>query len=57
VKPGDSLSKISQRFHGDADEYMRIFYADKDKISDPDKIQPGMRLTIQSRKVGARLFG
>jgi LysM repeat protein len=46
VKPGDSLSKISQQFYGDAHEYMRIFYANKDKISDPDKIQPGMRLTI-----------
>jgi LysM repeat protein len=46
VKPGDSLSKISQQFYGDAHEYMRIFYANKDKISDPNKIQPGMNLTI-----------
>ncbi len=46
VKAGDSLSKISQQFYGDAHEYMRMFYANKDKISDPDKIQPGMNLTI-----------
>jgi LysM repeat protein len=46
VKAGDSLSKISQQFYGDAHEYMRIFYANQDKISDPDKIQPGMNLTI-----------
>jgi nucleoid-associated protein YgaU len=25
---------------------MRIFYANQDKISDPNKIQPGMNLTI-----------
>jgi LysM repeat protein len=46
VKAGDSLSKISQQFYGDAHDYMRIFYANKDKISDPNKIQPGMNLTI-----------
>ncbi len=46
VKSGDSLSKISQQFYGDAHEYMRIFYANKDKVSDPNKIQPGMELTI-----------
>ena len=46
VRAGDSLSNISQQFYGDAHEYMRIFYANKDKISDPNKIQPGMNLTI-----------
>jgi LysM repeat protein len=46
VKAGDSLSKISQQFYGDGHQYMRIFYANKDKISDPNKIQPGMNLTI-----------
>ncbi len=46
VKAGDSLSKISQQFYGDAHQYMRIFYANKDTISDPNKIQPGMNLTI-----------
>jgi LysM repeat protein len=46
VKAGDSLSKISQQFYGDAHEYMRIFYANQDKISDPNKIQPGINLTI-----------
>ena len=46
VKAGDSLSKISQQFYGDAHEYMRIFYANQDKISDPNKIQAGMNLTI-----------
>lgn len=46
VKSGDSLSKIRQQFYGDAHEYMRIFYANKDKLKDPDKIQAGMELNI-----------
>jgi len=46
VKGGDSLSKISKQFYGDANEYMRIYYANKDKIKDPDKIQVGWELTI-----------
>ncbi len=46
VKGGDNLSKISKQFYGDADEYMRIFYANRDKLNDPDKIQVGQKLTI-----------
>ena len=46
VKGGDNLSKISKQFYGDANEYMRIFYANRDKLNDPDKIQVGQQLTI-----------
>jgi hypothetical protein len=46
VKSGDNLSKISKQFYGDPNEYMRIFYANRDKLNDPDKIQIGQRLTI-----------
>ena len=46
VKSGDNLSKISKQFYGDANEFMRIFYANKDKLRDPDKIQVGQQLTI-----------
>ncbi len=46
VKQGDSLSKISKQFYGNAHEYMRIFYANRDQISDPDKIQVGQQLII-----------
>src|SRR6187431_542567 len=38
VKSGDNLSKISKQFYGDSNEYMRIFYANRDKLNDPDKI-------------------
>lgn len=46
VKKGDTLSKISREFLGDANEYMRIFDANKDQLTDPDKIQPGQVLKI-----------
>ena len=46
VKSGDNLSKISKQFYGDANEYMRIFYANRDKLNDPDKIQVGQKLNI-----------
>ena len=46
VKAGDNLSKISKQFYGDPNEYMRIFYANRDKLRDPDKIQVGQQLNI-----------
>ena len=46
VKSGDNLSKISKQFYGDPNEYMRIFYANRDKLNDPDKIQVGQQLLI-----------
>jgi LysM repeat protein len=53
VKSGDNLSKISKQFYGDANEYMRIFYANRDKLKDPDKIQVGQQLVIPpSKQVG-----
>ena len=49
VKSGDTLSKISKEFYGDANEYMRIYYANRDKLKDPDKIQIGQQLNIPSK--------
>jgi LysM repeat protein len=46
VKSGDTLSKISKHHYGDSNEYMRIFYANRDKLNDPDKIQIGQQLVI-----------
>ena len=46
VKAGDTLSKISKQFYGDANEYMRIFYANRDKLKDPDRIQVDQQLVI-----------
>jgi len=46
VQSGDTLSKIAKAHLGDANAYMKIFDANKDKLSDPDKIQVGQVLTI-----------
>ena len=46
VKPGDTLSKISKEIYGSANQYMKIFEANKDKLTDPDKIQVGQELKI-----------
>jgi nucleoid-associated protein YgaU len=46
VQAGDSLSKISQHFYGNANQYMKIFEANKDKLADPDKVRAGMELNI-----------
>ena len=46
VQPGDTLSGIAKRVYGDAGQYMKIFDANKDKLSDPDKIKPGQQLVI-----------
>jgi nucleoid-associated protein YgaU len=46
VKPGDSLSKISREFYGNANQYEKIFEANRDKLSDPDKIRAGQELVI-----------
>ena len=46
VKAGDTLSKIAKEHLGDANAYMDIFNANKDQLSDPDKIKPGQVLKI-----------
>jgi nucleoid-associated protein YgaU len=46
VKPGDTLSKIAKEKLGSANAYMAIFNANKDQLTDPDKIQPGQVLKI-----------
>ena len=46
VKKGDTLSEIAANVYGDAGKYRKIFEANKDKLSDPDEIQPGQVLTL-----------
>ncbi len=52
VKPGDTLSKIAKEKLGNANAYMEIFNANKDQLSDPDKIQPGQVLKIPQHANG-----
>ena len=49
VKAGDTLSKISKQHYGDANEYMQIFYANRETLKDPDKIQVGQELNIPNK--------
>ena len=46
VKSGDTLSKIAKEHLGDANAYMDIFNANKDQLTDPDKIKPGQVLKM-----------
>ena len=45
VQPGDTLRSIAQHIYGDADQWPRIYDANRDLIGpDPDALQAGMRL-------------
>ncbi len=46
VQSGDSLSKISKKFYGDANSWKRIFEANRDTVKNPDLIHPGQVLKI-----------
>jgi hypothetical protein len=46
VQSGDTLSAIAKKFLGNANAYMDIFNANKDQLTDPDKIKPGQVLKI-----------
>lgn len=46
VEPGDTLSAISKRVYGDANQYQKIFEANRPMLKDPNKIYPGQSLRI-----------
>ncbi|MFJ4385098.1 peptidoglycan-binding protein LysM [Pseudomonas sp. NPDC089408] len=46
VKKGDTLSAISVVVYGNANQYNKIFEANKPMLSHPDKIYPGQVLRI-----------
>lgn len=46
VVKGDSLSKITKKYYGDAMKYPVIFEANKPMLEDPDLIYPGQVLRI-----------
>ena len=46
VQKGDTLSKIAREYYGDAMLYPKIFEANRDTLTDPNKIKPGQRLRI-----------
>ena len=46
VRKGDTLSRIAAEHYGDATLYTKIFEANRDVLSDPDKVKPGQKLRI-----------
>jgi len=46
VKAGDTLSRIAKEHLGSANDYMQIFNANKDQLTDPDLIKPGQVLRL-----------
>jgi len=46
VKSGDTLAHIARSLYNDGYYYPVIMLASRDVVLDPDKIQPGMTLTI-----------
>lgn len=46
VKAGDTLSKIAKAHYDDANQYPKIFEANRDQLKDPNKIFPGQVLVI-----------
>ena len=46
VVAGDTLSHIAQRHYGNANRWPAIFEANRDKLSDPDRIFPGQVLRV-----------
>ena len=46
IVSGDTLGAIAKRYYGNASEYTKIFAANREVISDPDKIYPGQKIRI-----------
>ena len=46
VQAGDTLSSIAKRLLGNANDYMEIFNANRDQLTNPDLIKPGQVLKI-----------
>ena len=49
VKAGDSLSKIAKDKYGKSSLWKTIYEANKDRIKNPDIIQPGWELKIPAK--------
>ncbi|MGD8364915.1 MAG: peptidoglycan-binding protein LysM [Desulfobacterales bacterium] len=46
IQKGDSLSAIAKRYYGNAQDYPRIFDANREVIKNPDLIYPGQKIRI-----------
>ncbi|WP_425504529.1 MULTISPECIES: LysM peptidoglycan-binding domain-containing protein [Rhodanobacter] len=46
---GDNLTKIAKHFYGDANAWKQVFDANRDQLSDPDRIRVGQVLKIPAK--------
>ena len=46
VQPGDTLSKISQKFYGNRNQWEAIYQANRGILSSPSSLKPGQKLRI-----------
>jgi len=46
VRKGDTLSHLAKRYYGQAGQYMKIFNANKDILTNPNLIKVGQKLRI-----------
>jgi nucleoid-associated protein YgaU len=46
VQEGETLSQISERYYDTTGKWQVIVEANKDRISNPDRLRPGTRLVI-----------
>ncbi len=46
VAAGDNLSRIAKHFYDNANAWKVIFDANRDQLTDPDRLQPGQMLKI-----------
>ncbi|HSL82382.1 MAG TPA: LysM peptidoglycan-binding domain-containing protein [Thermoanaerobaculia bacterium] len=46
IQSGDTLSAIAKRHYGNANEWPKIYEANRNVIKDPDKIYPGQKITL-----------
>jgi nucleoid-associated protein YgaU len=46
VQPGETLGHIALKYYGNANEYMKIFEANRNILDNPDVIKPGQELVI-----------
>jgi len=50
IAQGDTLQGISTKFYSTTTKWRRIYEANKDKISDPDRLSVGTEITIPERE-------
>jgi hypothetical protein len=53
VQPGDTLERIAEKWLGGASEWPHLYQANRSRIKDPNRIQPGLKLVIPPRRDGS----